>query len=72
VVATSLRGIETSNRFLEFGNHLEDLERIESEIGDQIVVEDRFDRTPAHVLEHVDHTFFDLRGGPVETCRNCD
>ena len=44
---------------LEFGDHFEDLQRVEPEIGDQITRERRLNRPAADILQHVDHTFLD-------------
>ena len=48
---------------LQLANQLEDLQRIESQIGDEIVCERRLDRAAADFLEHLHHRRFDLGGG---------
>ena len=47
---------------LQFRDDLEHLQRVEAEVGHQIAVQRRLDRATAHVLEHVDHTLFNLCG----------
>ena len=59
VAGTLSSGIEMSNTIFELGDELEHLQRIEPEVGDEIVVERRFDRPAADVFQRVDHAIFD-------------
>ena len=65
VAGTSFERNRDVEPIFELGDHLEDLQRIESEIGDEIAVERRLDRPPARLLEHVDHAFFNLHRKPA-------
>jgi len=47
---------------LEFGHELEDLERIEAKIGDEIARERRLDGPAADALQRLDHARFDVSG----------